>query len=70
MVREGLERSLSDPVPHGPGGKEGRPVYTSDFDAILRTKPAPAYPARVLSRVTLRKDTAKSAEIGKKSFFK
>ena len=51
-----------------------RPVYTCDFrcdfGAILRTKPAPAYPARVYSRVTLRQNTAKLAEIRKKAVFK
>ena len=39
-----------------------RPVYTCDFsydfDAILRAKPAPTYPARVFGRVTLRQSTA------------
>ena len=47
-----------------------RPVYTCDFscdfDAILRTKPAPGYPTLVFSRVTLRHNTAKLAEIGKR----
>ena len=51
-----------------------RPVYTCDFrcdfGAILRTKPAPAYPARVYSRVTLRQNTAKLAEIRKKGVLK
>ena len=51
-----------------------RPVYTCDFscdfDAIMRTKPAPAYPARVYSRVKLRQNTAKLAEIRKKGVFK
>ena len=40
--------------------------FSCDFDAILRTKPAPAYPARVFSRVTLRQNTAKLAEVVKK----
>ena len=44
--------------------------FRCDFDAILRTKPAPAYPARVFSRVTLRQNTAKLAEIGMKGVFK
>ena len=47
-----------------------RHVYTCDFscdfDTILCTKPATAYPARVCSRVTLRQTTAKLAEIGMK----
>ena len=51
-----------------------RPVYTCDFscdfDAILRTKLAPAYPARVFSRVTLPQNTARLAEIRKKGVFK
>ena len=51
-----------------------RPVYTCDFscdfDAILRTKPAPAYPAGFFSRVTLRRNTVKLAGIGKKGGFK
>ena len=33
--------------------------FRRDFDAILRTKPATAYPARVCGRVTLRQNTAK-----------
>ena len=37
--------------------------FRCDFDAILRTKPAPAYPARVFNHVTLRQNTAKLAEI-------
>ena len=37
--------------------------FWGDFDAILRTKPAPAYPARVYIRVTLQQNTAKLAEI-------
>ena len=41
-----------------------------DFDAILRAKPASAYPARVFSRVTLRQNTVKLAEIRKKGVFK
>ena len=44
--------------------------FRRDFDAILRTKPASAYTARVFSRVTLRQNTAKFAEIGKKNVFK
>ena len=40
------------------------------FHAILRTKPAPAYPARFFSRVTLRQNTTKLAEIGKRGVFK
>ena len=44
--------------------------FRGDFHAILRTKPAPAYPARVFSRVTLPQNTAKLAEIGKKGVFK
>ena len=51
-----------------------RPVYTCDFscdfDAILHTKPAPAYPALVFSRVSLRRNAAKLAGIGKKGVFK
>ena len=51
-----------------------RPVYicdfSCDFDAILSTKPAPAYPARVFSRVTLRQNTAKLAEIEKRGVLK
>ena len=47
-----------------------RPVYTCyfscNFGAILRTKPAPADPARVFSRVTLRRNTVKLGGIGKK----
>ena len=43
--------------------------FRCDFGAILRTKPAPAYPARVLV-VTLRRNTVKLAEIGKKGVFK
>ena len=35
--------------------------FRCDFGAILRTKPAPAYPARVFSRVTLRRNTVKLA---------
>ena len=58
-----------DPL-HFPMRMASRPVYTCDFDAILRTKPAPAYPARVFSRVTLRQNTAKLAEIGKKGVLK
>ena len=46
-----------------------RLVYTCDFDAILRTKPAPASPTRGFRRVALRQNTAKSADIGKKDFF-
>ena len=44
--------------------------FRCDFDAIFHTKPAPAYPAQVFSRVTLRENTAKLAEIGKKGVFK
>ena len=44
--------------------------FRCDFDAILRTKPATAYPARVCSRVTLQQNTAKLAEIGKKGVLK
>ena len=44
--------------------------FRCDFDAILRTKPATAYPARVCSRVTLRQNTAKLAEIGNKGVLK
>ena len=44
--------------------------FRCDFGAILRTKPAPAYPARVFSRVTLRRNTVKLAGIGKKDIFK
>ena len=44
--------------------------FRCNSDAILRTKPAPAYPTRIFSRVTLRQNTAKLAEIGKKSVFK
>ena len=44
--------------------------FWCDFNAILRTKSAPAYPARVYSRVTLRQNTAKLAEIRKKGVFK
>ena len=51
-----------------------RPVNTCDFwcdlNAILRTKPAPAYPARAFSRVTLRQNIAKLAEIENKGVFK
>ena len=42
-------------------------IFGCDFYTILRTKPAPAYPARVFSRVTLRQNTAKLAEIEKKT---
>ena len=38
--------------------------------AILRTNLPQPYPARVFSRVTLRRNTAKLAEIGKKGVFK
>ena len=44
--------------------------FRCDFDAILRTKPAPAYPARVCNHVTLRQNTAKLAEIWKKGVYK
>ena len=44
--------------------------FRYDFHAIWRTKPAPAYPARVFSRVTLRKNPAKLAEIVKEGVFK
>ena len=44
--------------------------FRGDFDAILSTKPAPAYPAQDFSRVTLPQNTAKFAEIGKKGVFK
>ena len=44
--------------------------FRCNVDAILRTKPAPAYPARVFSRVTLRQNTVKLAEIGKKGVLK
>ena len=44
--------------------------FWCDFDAILRTKSAPAYPARVYSRVTPRQNTAKLAEIRKEGVFK
>ena len=44
--------------------------FRCDFGAILHTKPAPAYPARVFSRVSLRRSTAKIAGIGKKGVFK
>ena len=44
--------------------------FRCDFDAILRTKPAPANPARVFSRVTLRQNTTKLAEIGMKGVLK
>ena len=44
--------------------------FRCDFGAILRTKPAPAYPARDFSRVTLRRNTVKLAGIGKKDVFK
>ena len=44
--------------------------FWCDFDAILHTKPAPAYPAQVFSRVTLPQNTAKLAELGKKGVFK
>ena len=55
--------------------RKGRGLFThaifhASFDAILRTKPAPAYSARVFSRATLRSHTAKLAEIGKKGVFK
>ena len=43
--------------------------FRCDFGAILGTKPAPAYPARVFSRVTLRRNTVKLAGIGKKDVF-
>ena len=43
--------------------------FRCDFGAILRTKPAPAYTARVFSRVTLRRNTVKLAGIGKKDVF-
>ena len=44
--------------------------FRCDFDAILRAKPASAYPARVFSRVTLRQNTVKLGEIRKKGVFK
>ena len=44
--------------------------FWCDFDVILHTKSAPAYPARVYSRVTPRQNTAKLAEIRKKGVFK
>ena len=44
--------------------------FWCDFDAILRTKSAPAYPARVYSRVTPRQNTVKLAEIREKGVFK
>ena len=44
--------------------------FRCDFGAILHTKPAPAYPARVFSRVSLRRNAAKLAGIGKKGVFK
>ena len=44
--------------------------FRCDFDAILRTKPAPAYPARVFNHVTLQQNTAKLAEIWKKGVYK
>ena len=44
--------------------------FRCDFGAILHTKPAPAYPAEVFSRVTLRRNTVKLAGIGKKGVFK
>ena len=44
--------------------------FRCNFDAIWRTKPPPAYPARVFSRVTLRQNTARLAEIRKKGVFK
>ena len=44
--------------------------FRCDFDAILRTKPAPANPAQVFSRVTLRQNTTKLAEIELKGVFK
>ena len=39
-------------------------TFHAIFHAILRTKPAPAYPAQVFSHVTLRQNTAMLAEIG------
>ena len=49
-----------------------RPVYTCDFscdfDAILHTKPATAYPARVCSRVTLRLSFQSTHCFTKKTF--
>ena len=44
--------------------------FRCDFDAISRAKPASAYPARVFSRVTLRQNNVKLAEIRKKGVFK
>ena len=44
--------------------------FRCDFDAILRTKPAPANPARAFSRVTLRQNTTKLAKIEMKGVFK
>ena len=40
--------------------------FRCDLGAILRTKPAPAYPTRVFSRVTLRRNTVKLAGIGRR----
>ena len=44
--------------------------FRCDFGAILRTKLAPAYPARGFSSVTLRRNTVKLAGIKKKGVFK
>ena len=44
--------------------------FRGDFGAILRTKPAPAYLARVFSRVTLGRNTVQLAGIGKRGIFK
>ena len=44
------------------------PVYTCDY-AIMGTTPAPAYPTRVLVRVTLRQNRAWLAWIGKRDVF-
>ena len=48
----------------------GRPAVSSFVRERTRSKPAQPYPARIFSRVTLRQNTAKLAEIGKKGVFK
>ena len=51
-----------------------RPIYTCDFSydfgAILRTKPAPAYPARVFSRVNAATKYRQISRNCKKGVFK
>ena len=68
QVKRKLQPSVTPPK--GPFTHAIFDAIWCDFDAILRTKSAPANPARVFSHVTLRQNTTKLAEIGMKGVFK